>query len=913
MNSFIEAANKAEQQTVIDRETKELVKVYSQADLEKQKSISVQLRRDLFSHDSPRNAEELYKYLDVVHGLRLGVTVSDEKWTAPFEWAYAMYFDKYPSILTIAPRSSGKTVTAGSILYDKCAHRAGYQAVHLGALMDQANVMQVYLNNFSQDPSLNQGLNRKGVGKREARWDATNSWFRIASGTMAGVSGLHPNQLSLDELEFADEQMVEQSFAVPIEKNGWPRLWAGFSTRQRACLPGHMRIITESGPKTIKDIVKQKYNGKVRSFNFETNEFEWNEVIGWHENGRTDEWFHVKLEVPNFGAGGAALMCTKEHELLRYDGSKTPLKDLNVGDEVCIEDVYFTEDQWAILYGTYMGDGCIQQSHGFCFGHSRDQLDYLTWQREAFGELATPVTRASRTTQEFYEFLIGSNSYFHRWREQNYTVEDGKGIPDWIWDYLDNPLALACWFMDDGGYAPSINKTKENTGVWSISAMHFREHEREACSQFFENLGYPGRWFQSPTKYNPDKNWVFTFNTEVSGRLTELLSPWIDVTKHKGYGKGWKTWVAKPLVAPAPKTVLTPLKIKDISPATIKDGRKFDITVDRVHNYQVYSGLLVGNSGTMNKLTQAAESGTKKIKLFQWSIFESMEACVTCRALDKHPHGGSPGVEEARHEACPLWKWCRGELNRKSTGWMKLDQVIDTVATMNEASIETQILCLRPSTHGVVLHNFRHEHATATERSKGNYFAWTHQKDMPFYVWIDPAETKKGCALFVQIHNGRIFAFDEIVDDSGPTTEDLKEAVHKKCREGGYGEPKRVVLDPRRTDTKKIWVSGTLEGIGKDHCFNAAFPNIKNGMDDIEAGLDLVRTYILNGVGERRFFVNPIACPKHVEAITNNMYKVDKNNQIHQNTKQNEKWKDEIDTIRYGIIDAHRSGGGASV
>lgn len=550
--TLVESANQAQLQAEIDKETNKLVKAYSESDLDKQRSISIQIRKDLFTSDSPRNAEELYKYLEVTYKLKLATTVSNEKWTSPFEWAHALYFDKYPTLLAVAPRGSGKTYGASVITYDKCAHRQNYSAIHVGSRLDQADVAQQYLTNFSNDPALNDGLDRKGVGKKRADWISTYANWKIVSGTVAGVSGQHPQMLSIDEIEFAEEQMIEQSWAVPAPRDDWPRLWAGFSTRQKA-------------------------------------------------------------------------------------------------------------------------------------------------------------------------------------------------------------------------------------------------------------------------------------------------------------------------------------------------------------------------SSMMSKLTSDAESGKKKIKLMQWSIFEVMQPCITCKALDQHPHGGTPEVEAARCEACPLWQYCRGELNRKSTGWMTLDQVCDTMSTMNEDSIQTQLLCLRPSTHGVVLHNFRHEHSTGEQRNKGNYFPWLHQPDLPFYVWVDPAETKKGCMLLVQILGNRIFAFDEIVDTSGPTSETQKADLYKKCVENGYGEPKAVVIDFKRPDARKVWLTGTLEGEGKDHYFNAVHANMKGGMDDIEAGLDLVRTYILNGLGERKFFVNPTTCPKYVDAITNNMYKVGKDNEIHSTTKQAEKFKDEVDSIRNGIIYHHRNGFGASV
>lgn len=518
--------------------SKNLVLDVANADPITKKNIAFMIKRDAFG-GGPRNAEELLKALEVCYGLRIGVTATEEKWNAPAEWVHAMYFEKYEQLLAVAGRGSGKTVVASALTHLKCAHRENYEVVHLGSRRDQADVAQKYLTQYADDPVLGVGLDNRGIGRKRAKWLSTNSSWQIVSGTLAGVSGQHPHMLTLDELEFAEELMVEQSWAVPMEKDGHKRLWAGFSTRQRS-------------------------------------------------------------------------------------------------------------------------------------------------------------------------------------------------------------------------------------------------------------------------------------------------------------------------------------------------------------------------SSMMSKLTHAAESGERNIKLMQWSVFETMQPCATCLCIK----GGE--VLSEPEKACPLWKYCHGERAKKSSGWMKREAIVNLMQTMTTEAFETQMLCLRPSSHGLVLHNFIQDYATNLDLNKGNFLNWVYQPDLPVYAFHDPAENHKSSVLLTQVYQGKIFGFDEIVDESGPTLSKVKEDLENLCRIKGYSIPKAIIVDPRRTDIVKQWREGSPNATGMQRSFNAVVPKMNHGLDEIEAGLELLRSYIRNGLGEVKFYLHPTNCKQHVVAMTQNRYKLTKDNELFDTAKQENKFKDEVDCVRYGIIYLHQ-------
>lgn len=535
MDNILDAAINASAEMDKVSQRKELVQNIIDADDITQKQIAFMLKKDVFG-TGPRNASELSQAIEALYGIKFSTKVSEDKWTPPFEWLHAMYFDTYPQLLGVAPRGSGKTLGASVITHFKCHHKPGYEATHLGARLEQAQVAQRYLANFQNDSILNEGM--ESIGLKKAKWNNGSLWM-IVAGTMAGVSGQHPSMLSIDELEFLDVETLEQTWANPMDKNGYRRFWTGFSTRQRA-------------------------------------------------------------------------------------------------------------------------------------------------------------------------------------------------------------------------------------------------------------------------------------------------------------------------------------------------------------------------SSLMNILTQQAESGEKNIKLMQWSVFEVMRPCRECLCIK----GGN--VISEPEKTCPLWRYCHGEKARKVDGWMSRESVVNLMETMTQESFETQMLCLRPSSHGLVLSTFIADYATKLDINRGNYLNWTYQNSLPLYCWHDPADGGKSALCFVQIFGGKVFLFDELIMDGGPTIEKVKVALWEHCMAKGYSLPKFIVMDPHRAEVYgKIWQEGSPVGEGKDRSYMVEYPNMDGtGFADIEPGLELTRALICNGIGARTFFVNPIQAKGYVTAITNNRYKVDKTNIIFQGAKQELKYKDEIDSIRYGLIHA---------
>ena len=298
--------------------------------------------------------------------------------------------------------------------------------------------------------------------------------------------------------------------------------------------------------------------------------------------------------------------------------------------------------------------------------------------------------------------------------------------------------------------------------------------------------------------------------------------------------------------------------------------------------------------GAMNWLIDNAEE--RGIKVYKWSVFEVMSPCQTCVAIDEHPHG----TDEQRCQSCILWRDCRGERAKKATGFTTLTDAQEFKRSLGgdgSNGWETQGLCTRPSSSGLVLYNFEHK-----QKPDGNYFNWKYTRELPLYVTHDPAAGRKSALFFIQIHDNNIYIFDELVQSPCPDVTLTKEMFYEHCKENGYEDPKIIVVDPNRPDAMGTWKAGQPNGTGMAKKYNAYCPyqDKDHGGQKVAGGIEYLRSQIRRGNGECELFVNPNKCKNLITAIKEYHYPVDHNNKILSDEPVKD-FSDEIDAIRYFV------------
>lgn len=291
----------------------------------------------------------------------------------------------------------------------------------------------------------------------------------------------------------------------------------------------------------------------------------------------------------------------------------------------------------------------------------------------------------------------------------------------------------------------------------------------------------------------------------------------------------------------------------------------------------------------------------RNIHIAKWSVMEVMAPCRSCKAIDENPHNTN---DNAREQSCLLWKFCKGERGRKSTGWKSREEVEEFVRSLGgpgTPEAQTQAFCASPSTKGLTVWNFVH----APRKEGGNWTTITYDetRKIPYYIAMDPSEGGKSVAWFIHYYQGESYVFDGRVLEQCTDVTVAKQDLFDYIKAKGYAEPVAIVVDPRRTDAMAILRRGTPGGEGLEHYYNAVAPPIKeaDGGHEIKVGLNELRSEVCNGSKERKLYVNPDTAPDLIIAIKNNFYGVTSSGDIKNGAKQQESYKDEIDAIRYWV------------
>ncbi len=119
-----------------------------------------------------------------------------------------------------------------------------------------------------------------------------------------------------------------------------------------------------------------------------------------------------------------------------------------------------TKQQADVLIGTILGDGFLQKTGEknarLRLEHSDKQKEYCLWKGRIFGRMfqGTPsyLERIHPKTKETYKYCRWQSSAspsFGKWRKYFYP-EGKKIIPSDLGDFLNSPITLAVWYMDDG-------------------------------------------------------------------------------------------------------------------------------------------------------------------------------------------------------------------------------------------------------------------------------------------------------------------------------------------------------------------------------------------------------------------------------------------------------------------------------
>ena len=114
------------------------------------------------------------------------------------------------------------------------------------------------------------------------------------------------------------------------QKEGWP-YWVE-KTDEPRCISGSSILNTDKGDFTIKEICESKENFKVKSYNIDTKEIEYKEIIDKSVKSNNNDWYEVELE------DSTKVILTAEHPVYLPElNCYRQVKDLKSNDLVLLD------------------------------------------------------------------------------------------------------------------------------------------------------------------------------------------------------------------------------------------------------------------------------------------------------------------------------------------------------------------------------------------------------------------------------------------------------------------------------------------------------------------------------------------------------------------------------------------------
>ncbi|MBC7783095.1 MAG: hypothetical protein H7144_04580, partial [Burkholderiales bacterium] len=141
--------------------------------------------------------------------------------------------------------------------------------------------------------------------------------------------------------------------------------------------------------------------------------------------------------------------------------------------------------------------------------------------------------------------------------------------------------------------------------------------------------------------------------------------------------------------------------------------------------------------GLMKKIVDQA--GTSGAAIVRWCLLDVLEQCPPQRECDK----------------CPLWQECQGAAKTRCDGFFRIDDAISIKSRVSDDVWQTEMMCLRPSTHGSIfpmLDPARHVVDTPPFSLKSNCEWW---------LAIDFGFSAPLVCLWIAVSGDRIYVVDE--------------------------------------------------------------------------------------------------------------------------------------------------------
>jgi recombination protein RecA len=378
------------------------------------------------------------------------------------------------------------------------------------------------------------------------------------------------------------------------------------------CMAYATRVTLADGTQEkIGKIVNQRMDVEVLSYDPETDSMVPRRIVNWFNNGKAEKF--LQFSVARSGKNGLAQFAATENHLIRTPGGWREAGELIPGDRLMVvEQQRLGKQQFQLILGSLMGDGNLSPNRRdrsgtrFRMGHGAKQAAYLDWKVSLLGNIPH-----SRTTNA-KDAVFADFTPLPELGELHEAVYFGDGKKHLSWDYLKSltPLALAVWYMDDGGFTLRSKGVQERTaggtGRVEICVEAMSPGSRDRLARYLrDTYGLLVKLEYRGTR----KISVLRFSTSASEKFQKLVAPYVHPSmEYKLLPRFRGQFSVEQEFAPVTPRMI-PARILDIhvKPPT-RSMNRFDIEVEGCHNYFV-DGVMVHNS-------PETTSGGKALKFY---------------------------------------------------------------------------------------------------------------------------------------------------------------------------------------------------------------------------------------------------------------------------------------------------------
>lgn len=368
----------------------------------------------------------------------------------------------------------------------------------------------------------------------------------------------------------------------------------GIAYGDPTCLRGDVKISFVDGTSaTMKEIVDNKIDKEVWSYNESTGKLEPSKIVGWFNNGKAEDagkkWIHIRALSKNRN-GVSAITATNDHKIFVKDKGWINAESIVVGDELISSRIdNFDGSAREFISAALCFDAHVESPHrtaSVCLEDNNDPL-YVQWKIEKLSKHLDFNKTYLKTKFGVYEkyrskFTAEISELAKQARNPILTFKNGM-----------TPLQLAIAVMDDGNLSAKNEGRKEQR--YSISFKRFKGDE-DALSEigdiFYKSFGLT-------YSINVGEGLV-RFDASCTKKIAEIICKFVPECMGRKLPLDYQNkYVDFELSAPANKVVV------EYAPVTeVREGGKkastfmYDIEVEKNHNFMVGSvqnGFIVHN------------------------------------------------------------------------------------------------------------------------------------------------------------------------------------------------------------------------------------------------------------------------------------------------------------------------------